>query len=214
MAGVGLPATSPALGAVPHPTTTQLAADPTTAALGTVFTFTATVSVNGQPVTAGSVQFNDGSRLLGSAQIVISGPSAGTAVLKTASFGGGSHSVTAVYSGAPQSAQSTASSTSVPVVITSTGVPFSSTSLFVLPSATEAGTYDMTATLLAAGSKVGHGTLGVYALTPFALTNLGSTAVTTTGGFLPPQTLFQDTEFSAAAVGDFNGDGIPDLALM
>ncbi len=91
---------------VPHPTITTLTANPASGPLGTVFTLTATVTVNGKPVTAGSVQFNDGKRPLGSAQVISSGPSAGTVVLKTASFGSGSQSLTAVYSGAPQSAQS------------------------------------------------------------------------------------------------------------
>jgi Bacterial Ig-like domain (group 3)/FG-GAP-like repeat/FG-GAP repeat len=201
-------------GATPNPTTTQLGVQSTTGLAGSVFTFTATVTVNGKPVTAGSVLFKQGTRLLGKAQVVVSGPSAGTAILKTTSFGPGLYDVTASYSGAPQSAQSTASSTSAPVVITVTGIALSSTSLSVFPSATQQGTYDLIATVFARGSTIGHGTLGVSAFVPNFQVGLGSAEVTTTGGYLAPQNSFQDTLFTAVAVGDFNGDGIPDLAFV
>jgi hypothetical protein len=201
-------------GANPNPTTTQLAADPTIGASGSVFTFTATVTVNGQPVTAGSVLFKQGTRVLGTSQVIVSGPSAGTAILKTASFSPGLYDVTASYSGAPQSAQSTAASTSPSAMITVTGTALTSTSLSVFPSATEQGTYDLTATVLAAGSTVGHGTLSVSELVPNFQVSLGSAAVTTSGGYLAPHTFFQDNVFWAVATGDFNGDGIPDLAFV
>ncbi|HEX4229518.1 MAG TPA: hypothetical protein VHZ07_12675 [Bryobacteraceae bacterium] len=44
----------------PRPTATALSANPTTGPLSTIFTFTATVTVNGGPVTEGSVLFTDG----------------------------------------------------------------------------------------------------------------------------------------------------------
>ncbi len=150
------------MGAAPNPTTTQLGAEPTIGLAGSVFTFTATVTVSGKPVTAGSVLFKQGARLLGTSQVIFSGPSAGTAILKTTSFSPGLYDVTTSYSGAPQSAQSTAASTSAPVTTTVTGPALTSISLSVLPSATEQGTYDLTATVLAAGSTIGRGTLGVY----------------------------------------------------
>ena len=199
--------------AVPSPTTTAATSDPTTGAIGTVFTLTATVSVGGKPVTAGSVQFADRSRVLGSVQVIISGPSVGTAVLKTNSFGVGAHSVTASYSGAPNSAQSTAPSKSTPVAITITGLAATSVSLSVLPNTTQQGTYDLTATLLAASSTIAQGTLAINEANPYASMNLGSTAVATTGGFLSPQTLAAPNLTGAGAVGDLNGDGIPDLVL-
>ena len=158
--------------AVPNPTTTTLASDLNSGAMGTVFTLTATVTVGGKPVTAGSVQFTDGSRVLGSVQVIISGTSVGTAVLKTDSFGVGPHSVTASYSGAPNSAQSTAPSKSTPVAITITGLAATSASLLVLPSTTQQGTYDITATLLAASSTIGHGTLTVDEANPYSSMNL------------------------------------------
>ncbi len=196
---------------VPHPTTTTLTANPDTGALGTVFTLTATVTVSGKPVTAGSVQFNDGKRFLGAAQVILSGPSAGTAVLKTASFGSGLQSLTAVYSGAPLSAQSTASSTSSPAVIAVTGISPTTTNLSILPSTLLPGTYDITATLLAAGSDIGHGTLSVNELS--TATTLASESVITAGGFLPPQViaLNNNPNTQILALGDLNGDGIPDL---
>ena len=195
---------------VPHPTTTTLVANPYTGALGTAFTLTATVTVKGNPVTAGSVQFSDGKRVLGTAQVIISGPSAGTAVLKTASFGTGLQSLTAVYSGAPQSAQSTAPSTSAPEVITVTGVSPTTTDLSILPSILLPGTYDITATLLAAGSDIGHGTLSVNEIS--TATSLGNESVATTGGFLPPQVTLSNNQYQQIlALADLNGDGIPDL---
>jgi hypothetical protein len=203
-------ATTPASAAAPNPTTTTLASDPTSGAMGTVFTLTATVTVGGKPVTAGSVQFTDGRRVLGSLQVIISGPSVGTAVLKTNSFGVGAHSVTASYSGAPNSAQSTAPSKSTPAAITITGPAPTSTGLFVLPSTTQPGTYDLTATLLAASSTIAVGTLSVDELGPSSTVSLGSAPVTTIPGFLPAQTL---PETGVGAVGDLNGDGIPDLVL-
>ncbi|MGA7410633.1 MAG: FG-GAP-like repeat-containing protein [Bryobacteraceae bacterium] len=214
ISSTGLLAIHPASGAVPNPTATQLAPEPTIGLAGSVFTFTATVTVNGKPVTAGSVLFKQGTRLLGTSQVIVSGLSAGTAILKTASFSPGLYDVIASYSGAPQSAQSTSASTSAPVVITVTGTAPTSTSLFVLPSATQQGTYDLTATVLAAGSTIGHGTLAVNEFVPNFQLSLGSAEVTTTGGYLGPETFFQDNVFWAAATGDFNGDGIPDLAFI
>ncbi len=209
----GLLAPTPTSAAVPNPTTTTLASDITTGAMGTVFTLTATITVGGKPVTAGSVQFNDGSRVLGSVQVIISGSAAGTAVLKTNSFGIGPHSVTASYSGAPNSAQSTAPSKSTPVAITVTGLAPTSTSLLIVPSTTQQGAYDITATLLASSSTIGQGTLAVNEANPFASMDLGSTTVTTTGGFLPAQSLTESNLTGAGAVGDLNSDGIPDLVL-
>jgi hypothetical protein len=86
------------MGAAPNPTTTQLGAEPTIGLAGSVFTFTATVTVSGKPVTAGSVLFKQGARLLGTSQVIFSGPSAGTATLKTTSFSPGLYDVTTSYS--------------------------------------------------------------------------------------------------------------------
>ncbi len=212
----GLFATSPAAGSAPHPTTTTLSAEPGSAALGTVFTFTATVTVGGAPVTAGSVQFNDGKRILGTTQVIISGPSVGTAVLKTSSFSAGSHSVTASYSGAPQSAQSTASSASAPAVITVTGLAPTFTSLLALPSTVQPLAYDLTASLVAAGSVPPSGTLTVNELGTGSI--LGTTAVSTTGGFQPAQLLSGGTGYNSyfifVVLADLNGDGVLDMVLL
>jgi hypothetical protein len=99
------------------------------------------------------------------------------------------------------------------VVITITGIAPTSTSLLVLPSIAQQGTYNITATLLAASSTTGHGTLTVDQLVPNFSMSLGSAAVTTSGGFLPAQSLPQNNLTGAGAVGDLNGDGIQDLVL-
>ena len=82
--------------------------------------------------------------------------------------------MTALYSGAPNSAQSTAPSTSASVVITITGIAPASTSLLVLPSIAQQGTYNITATLLAASSTTGHGTLTVDQSVPNFSMSLGT----------------------------------------
>lgn len=201
---------------VPHPTITTLTATPATGPLGTVFTLTATVAVGGKPVTSGSVQFNDGKRPLGSAQVISSGPSTGTVVLKISSFGSGSQSLTAAYSGAPQSAQSTAPSTSTPAVITVTGISPTSTNLSILSSTLLPGTYDITATLQAAGSDIGHGTLSINERS--SGTSLASQSVSTAGGFLPPAIMSSGTDASSyfinVALADLNGDGVLDVILL
>jgi hypothetical protein len=197
---------------VPHPTTTALSSNPTAGPFGTVFTLTATVTINGQAVTSGSVLFKEGNRVLGTAQVVRSGPSVGTAALKTEALTAGSHNLTATYTGAPQSSQSTAASTSPAVVVSVTSLPPTSTGLTVFSSAGQPGAYDLSATLTAAGSVVATGTLAVNEFTTGG--TVGSEAVTTTGGFLPPQAYPSTDSLNAVALGDFNADGVADLATL
>ena len=91
------------LAAHPFLTTTTLAPTPTTGALGTVVTLTATViDQNSNPVTGGQVAFYNGTQLLGTVSLVsqTSGLTlAGTATYKTAGLDAGSNSITAKYLG-------------------------------------------------------------------------------------------------------------------
>ena len=103
----------------PQSTVISLAISPSGSAVkGTAVTLTATVSLNSQAVTAGKVRFLDGKRFLGASQVT----SAGTAILKTASFNPGAHSLTAVFEGAPHAAQGgLGASVSSAVALTVTG---------------------------------------------------------------------------------------------
>ncbi len=87
--------------AQPSATTTVLAVSQNAVNLGTVVTLSATVTTIAAPVTVGQVQFLDGIRVLGVAQLT----GAGVASLKTRSFTSGTHSLTAAYFGAPNSTQ-------------------------------------------------------------------------------------------------------------
>lgn len=85
-------------------TTTTLTSSLNPSTSGQKVTFTAKVAAPGHPTPTGTVQFKDGTTVLGSA-----GLSSGTATFSTTSLATGSHSITAVYSGAADFATSTSS---------------------------------------------------------------------------------------------------------
>lgn len=95
----------------PIATTTQLNVPVSSVGVGRPAQLVATVQeASGTPVLLGTVNFYDGTRLLGSAQIVSGAGGAfapGTANLKTASFTPGANSVTAVVAGTGADAAST-----------------------------------------------------------------------------------------------------------
>ncbi len=78
------------------------------------------------------------------------------------------------------------------------------------------GTYDITATLQAAGSDIGHGTLSINERS--SGTTLASQSVSTAGGFLPPAIVSGGTDashyFINVALADLNGDGVLDVILL
>ena len=86
-------------GGGPAPTTTTLATSANPSTFGQSITFTATVTGNSP---TGTIQFNDGATLLGTATL-----SGGVATFATASLAVGSHSITAVYGGDANNAGST-----------------------------------------------------------------------------------------------------------
>ncbi len=186
----------------------------TSVASGTVVTLTATVTAGSAPVTLGTVNFCDASatyctdiHLLGTAQLT----SAGTAVLKFRP-GVGSHSYKAVFAGTnsnPASNSSTATLT-----VTESGLYATSTTI---AQSGNVGNYTLTATVGGIGlsptpptgtvsfldTSDGNALLGTATLGPgtSGLNFLNSSNPATGGA---P---------TSVAVGDFNGDGIPDLAV-
>jgi hypothetical protein len=200
------------------PTSTVLSAAPATLDLGSVVTLAATVTSNGQPVTAGVIQFVDGTRLLGAVQVIRAGACAGTATLKTASFAAGSHNVVASYSGSPNGSQKAAVSQSAPVAVhvLGSGVPFSTnTSLFAQGNAAEPGAYVLTATVTTAGLAPPTGSVIFQDET--AGKSLGTAILqgpVPQQAFLAPKGYpMQATYPTSVAVGDFNNDGLPDIAV-
>jgi len=187
----------------------------TTVSSRSVAMLTATVSAGAAPVTAGQVNFCDAAatyctdiHLLGTAQLT----SAGTAALKLRPTTG-SHRYRAVYVGTNGGAGS--ASNSVPLTVTGK-----------LPAATTVaafgslGNYTFTATVAGAGPIAPTGSVS------FLDTGNGNTLLATaalvpgpTGlGFLNSQALGPPVFptgaiISSPAMGDFNGDGIPDLAV-
>jgi N-acetylneuraminic acid mutarotase len=209
--------------AQPPPTTTTLAVtvagNPvTTVALGTVVTLTATVLSGATPVTTGLVKFCDTTptfctdvHLLGTAQLT----SAGKAVLKFRP-GMGSHSYEAVFVGGNTSYALSSSSSSALNVTDSS--KYSTTTAIAQEGL--AGVFTLTATVT--GFVYNGGlplpTGSVSFLDTSNGNNLLGTAVLGVGfsGFdwLSSQTPVTGYQTRSVAVGDFNGDGILDLAVV
>jgi len=182
----------------------------TTVASGSVVTLTATVTAGSTSVKTGQVNFCDATaahctdiHLLGTAQLT----GAGTAIMMFRP-GMGGHSYKAVF--LPTSTYATSASSAT--VLTVTGSLNSSTTI---TQSGIAGNYSLTATVTGAGLLAPTGNVSF-------LDTSNANAVLGTGGlggevtalnFLNPQTPATGTATSAVAVGDFNGDGIPDLAV-
>jgi Bacterial Ig-like domain (group 3)/FG-GAP-like repeat/FG-GAP repeat len=200
-------------------TTTALAVSPTSSpgsplAPKIVVTLTATVTAAGAtPVHPGLVTFCDatpckGLAIVGTAQLT----SAGTAVLRFIP-GGGSHSYHAVFAGTT----TYATSSSTPQAVTVSSPPLFPTTAGIAASGS-AGNYTLTAIVVG----IGRATLAPTGSVSFIDTTNGNSVLGT--ATLGPATLgrFPNAPGSpvavgntprAVAVGDFNGDGIADLAV-
>lgn len=179
-----------------------------TVSSGTVVTLTATVMTGSAPVAPGQINFCDATaksctdiHLLGSAQLT----SAGTATIcfRPAI---GSHTYQAIFVGT----NADAASSSAASTLTVTGTYPTMTSI---ASSGTPGDYSLTATVLGNGHVSPTGTVS-FLDTSNSNQELATATLTpgTAGLNLIPSTL---PEFSptSLAVGDFNGDGIPDLAI-
>ena len=189
---------------------TASSAPVTSVVAGSVVSLTATVTAGSNPLTSGRVNFCDASatycediHLLGSAQLT----SAGTATLKFIP-GIGSHSYKAVFAGTNGSAASVSGVS----VLTVTGVVATTTAI---AQSGVTGNYSLTATVTAAGPIAPTG--GVSFLdTSNANAILGSATMGNANvsmSWLSQPSPATGSAPDSIAVGDFNGDGIPDLAV-
>ena len=183
----------------------------------TVVTLTATaMTAVTTPVSPGLVTFCDataphctGLAVLGTAQLT----SAGTALLRFIP-GSGSHSYIAVFAGATGNTTSTSAPQSVTV-----SPPTTSPTTTAITSSGSAGNYTLTATVVGTGSA----TAGPTGSVSFVDTTNGNSVLgtatlgtaTLARGFAngPGSPITVGNLPVDAAVGDFNGDGIPDLAV-
>jgi hypothetical protein len=189
---------------------TAAGAPVTSVASSTVVTLTATVSAGTTALTAGQVKFCDATatycediHLLGTAQLT----SAGTAVLKLIP-GMGSHSYKAVFVATNADQQSSSS----PSALTVTA---SNPSTATIAQSGTPGDYALTSTVVGQGLLSPTGTVS-FLDTSSGNALLGSAALghnQTTLSWLNSQSPEVGGPSSFVATGDFNGDGIPDLAV-
>jgi len=182
----------------------------TSVSAGTVVTLTASVVSNSLPVTPGLVKFCDASaahcediHIVGTAQLT----SAGTAVIKFRP-GLGSHSYKAVFAGTIR----TASSTSATATLTVTGPPRTATAITQSGSV---GDYTLVATVGGLASSGPTGTVSILDSSDGnAVRGTAELSASTPGlSFLNSSNPATGQYSYSIAEGDFNRDGIPDLAV-
>ena len=196
-------------------TTTSLSVTPMTAAYGSVVKITASVTAGATHPSAGTVTFSDSfntvTHVLGTVQVRSAD---GTAILQRELGGIGTHSITATFN-APKTYQSSAST---PQSVAITGQYPTTASLLQTGGTT--GNWSLTATITGAGSLSlspgGNVSLldtsnGGYPLGT-AWLGAGTIAQQTVGGTGSPSGIGNNPE--SVAVGDFNGDGFIDLAVL
>jgi hypothetical protein len=192
-------------------TTVQLTSSEASVARGKAVTLTVTVTAAGAPVTAGhvslcnaSAKYCQGQAVLGQVQLTSAGSAAVNLVL-----GPGTHSVKAIYQGTTQYEAATSSTVTIAVEGTYT----TSTTLV---STGSAGNYSLRATVDAAGPKTVTGSVN-FSSTSGTMSTLGAATLgmaTVNNGFTPFGAAATGVLPAGMAVGDFNGDGIPDLAVV
>jgi len=193
-------------------TITTLTLSFTSVNTGTPVTLTATVQAGGSPVTTGRVKFCDamatyceGPAIFDAAQLT----SGGTASIKLM-LGIGTHSIKAVFAGTNSDVKSSSATQALTVTgtypTTTTIVASGSTGNYTL-IATVAGsnTQTPTGTVSFLDTSNGNASLGTATLGAGTVTVWGSTPVSTSPG--------TGANPNSEAVGDFNGDGRPDLAI-
>ena len=178
----------------------------TSVSSGTVVTLTAIVSAGGLPVNPGQVTFCDGvgtrCAYVGSAQLKSSG-SAGISFMATA----GNHSYEAIFAGK----LGVLGSTSAPAALTATPVvPYQSMTAIV-PTGSD-GSYTLNTFVGGNGQQLPAGTVSFT--DGDSVIGTQTLGVTSAGPQLFPATLLSNLQqLSTIAVADFNGDGIPDIAV-
>jgi sugar lactone lactonase YvrE len=206
--------------AAPTPTTTTMTVTSgggpvTTVPSGTVVTLTATVNAGATAVAPGQVNFCDASaanctgiHLLGTAQLT----GAGTALFRFRPAIG-NRSYKAIFAGTTSYAGSSSSMSDLSV----TGTIGTLATTTTLAETGSWGNYAMTATVTESG-----GTLSPTGTVSFLDTSNGNAVLANPalGPSVPgvdwpnPQTLVAPRQALTEALGDFNGDGIPDVAAI
>jgi hypothetical protein len=186
-----------------------------TVASGTIVTLTASVKAGAAALTSGQVNFCDATaiyctdiHLLGTVQLT----NAGTAALKFRP-GIGSHSYKAVFLGT--NTYTGSSSSASPLAVTGAISPLASTTTIAKSGGW--GEYKITATMSESGSTVAPTGDVSFVDTSNGYSVLDTVALGTgvAGIDWPnPQGLTMNTGSQAVALGDFDGDGIPDLAVV
>ena len=175
----------------PVATSTSITATSQTVNLGASVSFTATVSASAG-VATGSVNFLDGSKLLGN--VVLNGSDAVT--YSTSALAAGSHSITATYMPSGLFEGSSSAATMVTVVSPSVMIAFSPSSLTVKHGSS--GTVTVTAT--PAGGASGTITYSCGSLPTYASCSFSPASVTLNGSAAQSSTLTIATTSSASAM--------------
>ncbi|WP_409513311.1 MBG domain-containing protein [Edaphobacter aggregans] len=197
------------------PTTVSLSVTPVTASYGSVVQMTATVTAGATHPSAGTVTFSDTfntvTHVLGTIQVQSAN---GKAILQRELGGIGNHSITATFN-APKTYQSSSSTAQIVAI---TGQYPTTASLLQTGGAT--GNWSLTATITGTGSLSlspgGNVSLldtsnGGYLLGMAGL-GTGTIAQQTVAGAGSP--IGVGTNPESVAVGDFNGDGFIDIAVL
>lgn len=192
----------------------------TSVALGSVVTLTATVAAGATPVTVGQVNFCDASttlcadiHLFGTAQLT----STGTAVFKCRP-GVGSHSFKAVFLGTPHGATAYAGSASstAGLTVTTALIPTAATLVKDSTKGDTTAPYPLMVTVGGTGSTAPSGTVSFVDLSGAtvvgtATLGAGRSQLSLLNSLNP--VAFPPVLAQSMTTGDFNGDGIPDVAV-
>jgi hypothetical protein len=201
-------------GDTPQVGTIGLGVSSSSPAAGQPVTLTATVTQSGGSAqTKGTVTFYDGISPLGTVSL----SSTGVAVFRQA-LAIGVHAISARYSGSvallAASAQASASLSSTTQTVTVAPSAASSNMLAATVNADNGEAYDLAATVLGNGFTAPGGSVAFTDTTTSSL--LGTVPLTTstmTPGFSTPQTISFTGAASLVVSGDFNGNGVIDLAV-